>query len=92
MESGRRCDKCKFFDGPFEGMSDVDGQEAGLCRRFPPTMKGISAFPQVYGDGWCGEWTPCDASVQGVGAQRASPASVSQIEAQTKQVNRELGK
>ena len=48
----RRCDKCEWSD-----LSD-DGR---ICRRYPPSTGcydegGMSDFPLVADDGWCGEF------------------------------------
>ena len=69
------CPDCRYFDdscwrdgnGNYharDGMRD----DIGECRRYPPTVTGISdegdtemAWPEVHGEYWCGEWQPKDA-------------------------------
>ena len=53
------CGNCKFWDLE-GGLSEVDGQEQGQCRRYPPTYHDdcVGCFPETYDINWCGEWQP----------------------------------
>ena len=58
--AGRRCDACDFFQPQGDA---VDGVHSGECRRHPPRIvvehpefPAATAFPQVAGDEWCGEF------------------------------------
>lgn len=68
MNQKPACMNCRFYDqfeSPVEddGCSerDVPTYGCGGCRRYPPVRNNAteeSAFPAVYGDGWCGEYEP----------------------------------
>lgn len=76
------CQNCRFAK-PIGDTSRL------TCVRFPPTIVAVGSYgnpepqlPEVPRDFWCGEWqeNPPES-----GPQRATPASVHQIEAQRKQ-------
>jgi hypothetical protein len=51
--AGAACESCVFYRGVEE--------QAGECRRYPPTAwlspSGLTVMgPPVRADGWCGEW------------------------------------
>lgn len=66
-----RCETCRFWDSD----TDVEGDDRGECRRFPPVLIQASLdksdrwaesyhrqFPGTDSFDWCGEWQPTAAA------------------------------
>lgn len=45
-----RCAECRYWGH----VPDEDGQELGICRRFPPSYDG---WAMTTTDDWCGEFS-----------------------------------
>jgi hypothetical protein len=50
------CSRCKHYQAAI-GLASGLPIGNGTCRRNPPREAG---WPEVYGDDWCGEFTPVD--------------------------------
>lgn len=54
------CETCRFWGGKRQRRHGTD-PEAGLCRRYPPTVhrgatRDMTAQPLTWSYQWCGEW------------------------------------
>jgi len=62
----KTCESCLFWNFQQEKKYDFDSRE---CRRSPPAWRTagdiapklwVAAFPETFGDSWCGCWKPRD--------------------------------
>jgi hypothetical protein len=50
------CESCAYFK-PMQADAPALMQKLGECHRFPPTLPGPSAWPQVLTNEWCNEYS-----------------------------------